>query len=628
MTKSMKKRLYRLIVGAALWALPLDFLGVAWIGVGKIFLAYLIVSYDILLKAGRNILRLNALDENFLMTVASLGAFLIGEAHEALAVMLFYQVGELFQDYAVGKSRKSVASLMDIRPDEATVLTDGAAQTVFAGDVPVGSVILVRPGQRVPLDGVLLSEACVLDTAALTGESLPQQIERGDMVYSGSVNLDQAIEVRVTSDYENSTVGKILDLVENASAKKSAPEKFITRFARVYTPIVVALAVLLAAIPPIFAGWVTFPTWLSRALTFLVVSCPCALVISIPLSFFGGIGGASKMGVLIKGGNALEALAKVHTVAFDKTGTLTQGSFTLTACESVDQSFDDAEILRIAAHVESVSTHPLARSIVSAYESAGGQIDLSVVRDVVEISGKGVRACVNGAVYLCGGREFAAAQGAPVDKMQDKRAGAVLYLVQLGASPCVCGVLTLQDQLKPDAQAAVEALKSFRVRSLVCLTGDSEENARAAAQQLGLSGYYARLLPENKVERVEALREKLPAGRTLAFVGDGINDAPVLARADVGVAMGALGSDAAIEAADVVLMHDAPSRLADTIRLAKFTMRIARENILLALGVKVAVLILSAFGLAGMYAAVFADVGVAVLCILNAMRTLAVKRFS
>jgi len=624
----MKKRLYRLILGAALWALPLDFLGNPWISVGKIFLAYLIVGYDILIKAGKNILRFNALDENFLMTVASLGAFLIGEAHEALAVMLFYQVGELFQDYAVGKSRKSVASLIDIRPDEATVLTGGAAQTVFAGDVPVGSVILVRPGQRVPLDGVLLSESCALDTAALTGESLPQHIERGGTVYSGSVNLDQPIEVRVTRDYDNSTVGKILDLVENASAKKSAPEKFITRFARVYTPIVVALAVLLAVIPPIFAGWATFPDWLSRALTFLVVSCPCALVISIPLSFFGGIGGASKMGVLIKGGNALEALAKVHTVAFDKTGTLTQGSFTLTACESADPSLVDAEMLRIAAHVESVSTHPLARSIVGAYESMGGQIDLSNVRDVIEIPGKGVRACVNGAVYLCGGREFVAAQGVPIGDLQDKHDGVVLYLAQLGDSPRVCGALTLRDQLKPDAQAAIESLKALRVRSLVCLTGDSEENARAAAQQLGLSGYYARLLPENKVERVEALREKLPAGRTLAFVGDGINDAPVLARADVGVAMGALGSDAAIEAADVVLMHDAPSRLPDAIRLSKFTMRIARENILLALGVKIAVLILSAFGLAGMYAAVFADVGVAVLCILNAMRTLAVKRFS
>lgn len=621
MSKSMKKRVIRLAVGALLWALPLQRLAggrpaADYLAVARMAAAYLIIGYDVLYSAVRNLCRGNALDENFLMTLASVGAFIVGETNEAVAVMLFYQVGELFQDYAVGRSRKSVAALMDIRPDEASVITGDTVKTVYAGDVAVGSAILVRPGQRVPLDGQLESADAVLDTSALTGESIPARVTRQGEIYAGTVNLGQAIEIRVTKAYEDSTVSKILDLVENAAAKKSAPERFITRFARWYTPAVVTLAVLLALVPPFFYGGSTFSDWLHRALTFLVVSCPCALVISVPLSFFGGIGGASRAGVLVKGGSALESLSKLHTIVLDKTGTLTRGEFTL--CGTHQAQIDPDTLLSIAAHAESASTHPLARSIVCAYQAQGGILEHSRVARAQDITGRGVRAVVDAQDVLCGSASLLEENGVNVPENLPTDA-AVVCVARGGA---FLGCLLLTDAPKPEARQALAALKAQRVARTVMLTGDMQPAAQRVADALGIDEVYAKLLPQDKVSRVEALEQSLPAGRTLAFVGDGLNDAPVLARADVGIAMGGLGSDAAIEAADVVIMNDALDRLGAAVRLSRFTMTIARENIALALGVKAGVLVLSALGYAGMYAAVFADVGVAVLCILNAMRTL------
>ncbi|WP_172136433.1 heavy metal translocating P-type ATPase [Adlercreutzia sp. ZJ473] len=587
---------------------------------------YLIAGYDVLVKAARGIMRGNAMDESFLMTVATVGAFALvlfpdTEPHmaEGAAVMLFYQVGELFQSYAVGKSRKSIADMMDIAPEFANIMVDSELTQVDPFEVSPGDEIIVKPGERIPLDGVVVQGASQVDTAALTGESVPRQARENDEVISGCVNLTGALTVRVTKPFEDSTVSRILELVENASEKKARTENFITRFARYYTPVVVGVAVLLALIPPVVlgGGWAD---WIQRGLVFLVVSCPCALVISVPLSFFGGIGGASRVGILVKGSNYLEALAQVDTVVFDKTGTLTNGTFAVTAVETAG-ALTREELLDLAAHAEAYSNHPIAASVRTAYGSA---LDHARVEDVEEVSGHGVRATVDGQEVLVGNGKLMRAHG--VTWEENAVAGTVLYVAKGGA---YAGCIVIADELKEDAAAAIAALHEAGVRRTVMLTGDRADVARAVASDLSIDEFHAELLPQGKVEQVERLLEAnagASAKAKLAFVGDGINDAPVLTRADVGIAMGAMGSDAAIEAADVVLMDDRPSQIARAIRVARKTMRIVRQNIAFALGVKFAVLILAAFGIANMWMAVFADVGVAVLAILNAMRAMSVKK--
>lgn len=576
--------------------------------------AYLVLGLHVLGKALKNIVRGQIFDENFLMSIATLGAFAIGEYPEAVAVMLFYQIGELFESYAVGKSRSSVAALMDIRPDYANLFRENEESVkVSPWDVCVGDVIVVNPGEKVPLDGYVLSGESTLDTSALSGESLPGNVGVGDEVLSGSINLSGVLHVKVQKPFEESTVSKILDLVENAAAKKSTKEKFITRFASVYTPIVVACAVLLAVVPPMIVGWASFTTWFYRALEFLVVSCPCALVISVPLSFFGGIGGASRVGVLVKGGNDLESLSRMRTVVFDKTGTLTKGVFAVVQINSV--GIDDDELLRYAAYAESFSPHPIARSLKRAYKK---NIDQTLVHDVQEQSGRGVSAVVEGKTVLCGNALFMMQHQIDYKSIDD--IGSVVYVALDG---CFAGSIVISDVLKDDSKTALQALKRAGVKKMVMLTGDNQKIADHVAEQLGLDGCYGELLPQDKVEKVEMLLKEKPANDVLAFVGDGINDAPVLSRADVGIAMGALGSDAAIEAADVVVMTDELSKIAQAMQIAKKTMRIANQNILFALGIKIGVLVLIALGLVNMWAAVFADVGVSVLAILNALRALA-----
>lgn len=585
---------------------------------------YLIAGYDVLLKAARNIGNGQVFDENFLMTIATVGAFALvlfpdSQPHmaEGAAVMLFYQVGELFQGYAVGKSRQSIADMMDIAPDFANVMRDGKLVQVDPYEIGIGDEIVVKPGERVPLDGTIVEGSTQLDTAALTGESVPRHVEEGAEVISGCVNMTGKITVKVSKPFEQSTVSRILELVESASEKKAQTENFITRFARYYTPIVTIGALVLAVLPPLLFGQ-SWSDWIERGLTFLVVSCPCALVISVPLSFFGGIGGASRLGILVKGGNYLEALSHTETVVFDKTGTLTNGSFNVVAVHpDAAAEVDPDLILSIAAHAEAYSDHPIAVSVKEAFT---GEIDQSRIADVREEGGHGVRAVVDERVVLVGNDKLMREEGIAYHDCE--LTGTILHVSIDGK---YAGHIIIADVLKEDAAECIKRLHAAGVKKTVMLTGDRAEVAKAVAEKLGLDEYHGKLLPEDKVNQVERLLGETSEKGKLAFVGDGINDAPVLTRADIGIAMGAMGSDAAIEAADIVLMDDKPSKIASAIRIARKTMRIVWQNIVFALGVKFAVLVLAAVGLATMWLAVFADVGVAILAILNAMRCMRVK---
>lgn len=606
MTRRQKKTLCR-ILAAALLTLVAALLPLEGIWRGLAFaVPYLVIGWDVLWGAVRNIANGQVFDEKFLMAVATLGAFATREYPEAAAVMLFYQIGELFQSVAVGRSRKSIAALMDIRPDLARVLRDGEERELDPEEVAVGETLLVRPGEKIPLDGTVLEGSGSVNTAALTGESLPVDVAPGDRVISGSISLTGLLKIRAESAYAESTVARILELVENSSEKKARIENFITRFARWYTPFVVVSALLLAVLPPLL-GQGAWREWIQRALIFLVVSCPCALVVSVPLSFFGGIGGASRDGVLVKGANYLEMLDRVDTVVFDKTGTLTQGRFAVDAIHP--QEVTAEELLDIAAAAESYSSHPVAESVVKAHE---GDIDRSRIGAVEELAGMGVKAVVDGKTFYVGNGRLMEQVGAAWHECH--LPGTVIHIAEDGR---YMGHIVINDQLKPDAAEAIRKLKSLGVKRTVMLTGDSEKVARAVGKELGVDEIHAGLLPAQKVERVEQL---LAEGCRVAFVGDGINDAPVLSRADVGIAMGALGSDAAIESADIVLMDDKPSRLPLAKRLARRTMRIVHENIVFSLAVKFGILILSALGLTNMWWAVFGDVGVLILATLNAMR--------
>ena len=642
MTRKQKKTLWRILISALLllaaallpdqiypgeywvvdftgqWTPPADWLaaGYTWYDFGIVkplayLIPYLVIGWDVLWKALRNIKNGQVFDENFLMSLATVGAFACGEYGEAVAVMLFYQVGELFQSVAVHRSRRSIAQLMDIRPDFANVEREEGLVQVDPEEVQVGELILVKPGERVPLDGTVEEGTSALDTAALTGESLPRDVGVGDEVVSGCVNLSGALRVRVKKPYGQSTVARILDLVENSSAKKARSEQFITRFARVYTPAVVVAAVVLAVLPPVL-GFGTWNMWFTRALNFLVVSCPCALVISIPLSFFGGIGGASRRGILVKGGNYLETLARTQTVVFDKTGTLTQGKFSVT--QILPQGMEEGELLEKAALAEGYSTHPISQAI----RRQAGELDLSRLGEVEELAGMGVRAQVDGCAVLAGNRKLMAHFAISLPQGEDP-VGTVVHVAVDGV---YAGCLVIADQVKPGAAEALEQLKKAGVSRTVMLTGDAPQVGEAVGRALGLDQVHAGLLPGDKVEWVERLLAEKAPGTALAFVGDGINDAPVLSRADVGVAMGAMGSDAAIEAADVVLMDDDLSKLPQAVAIARKTLRVVKENTIFAIGIKLAVLVLSAFGLVGLWWAVFADVGVSVRAILNASRML------
>ena len=619
MTRKQKKMLVRIAVSAVLLIAAVL---VPYQGLWRFALflpAYFVIGWDVLWRAVRNIAHGQVFDENFLMALATVGAFCTGffgqgEYPEAVFVMLFYQVGELFQSYAVGKSRKSIASLMDIRPDYANVERDGKLLQVDPEEVAVGDTITVKAGEKIPLDGLVLEGSSLVNTSALTGESVPRQVRPGDSVISGCVNQNGLLRVQVTKAFGESTVQKILDLVENASSKKAKAENFITKFARYYTPVVVFCALALAVVPPLFVG--DWTGWVQKALIFLVVSCPCALVISVPLSFFGGIGGASRQGILVKGGNYLEVLADTELVVFDKTGTLTKGVFQVTAIHPEGVSQQD--LLELAALAESYSDHPISRSLKEAW---GKALDTARVGQVEELSGRGVRAQVDGKEVWAGNGKLMEEIG-----LAYRPSGQVGTVVHVAAEGRYLGYILIADEVKPDAKEAIAALKAQGVKKTVLLTGDAKDVGEAVAQELGLDEAYTQLLPGDKVERVEALlQETSPKGK-LAFVGDGINDAPVLSRADIGIAMGALGSDAAIEAADLVLMDDKPSKIAKAMEISKRTLRIVRQNIVFALAVKLLVLMLTPFGLANLWEAVFADVGVMVLAILNASRALQVGR--
>ena len=640
MNKKQKKWLKRILLALALFftVMALDELGVL-VGIfgepGALYasftlylIPYLIAGHDVLLKAWRNIRRGEAFDESFLMAIATIGAFAMiffpeTEPHmaEGAAVMLFYQVGELFQSYAVGKSRKSIAAMMDIAPDYANIERDGAIVEVDPDEVQVGDIIVVKPGERVPIDGVVVGGTSQLDTAALTGESVPRHIEMGGEVISGCINMTGVLRIRTTKLFGTSTVSRILELVENASEKKARTENFITRFARVYTPIVTLAAVAIAVVPPLL-GMGAWAGWILRGLTFLVVSCPCALVISVPLSFFGGIGGASRLGILVKGANYLEALAQVDTVVFDKTGTLTSGTFGVVGVHPAG-AIDSNQLLAMAAHAEAFSDHPIALSVKKAYldetpADSGRIIDQARIEDAAEESGHGVKATVDGHAVLVGNDKLMSAHG--ISCPDCELTGTILHVAIDGS---YAGHIVIADTVKDDAAQAIADLHAAGVERCIMLTGDREDVARSVASDLGLDEYHAQLLPGDKVEQVERILDS--ARGNLAFVGDGINDAPVLTRADVGVAMGAMGSDAAIEAADIVLMDDKPSNIARAIRVARKTMRIVHQNIVFAIGVKLLILALAAVGIANMWLAVFGDVGVAVIAILNAMRAMNVK---
>ena len=578
-------------------------------------IAYIIVGYDIVLKAVRNIFKGKVFDENFLMTVATIGAFCIGEFPEAVAVMLFYQIGELFQSYAVDRSRKSVASLMDIRPDYANVYREDEIERVDPDEVNIGEIILVKPGEKIPLDGIVVDGESMLNTQALTGESVPRKVTVNDEVLSGCINNDRILKIKVSKEFEESTVSKILDLVENASSRKSKSENFISKFAKYYTPIVVIVSVALAVIPPLVIKEALFSDWLYRALSFLVVSCPCALVISIPLSFFGGIGAASKIGVLIKGSNYLEALASAEIVVCDKTGTLTEGVFKVQKIDAI--GYSDDELLRYAAYAEGFSNHPISISLKQAYNK---EINEKLVTETQEISGKGVLAKVDGKMVLVGNEKIMKEYNIKFQKSEET--GTIVYVA---INDEFAGTILIADKIKEDSYKAVKLFKNNNVRKVVMLTGDRDNISESVANELNLDEYHAELLPQDKVSWVEKLMTQKSSGGKLIFVGDGINDAPVLALSDIGVAMGGLGSDAAIEAADVVIMTDEPSKIASSVQISKKTMRIVKQNIVFAIAVKIGVLILSAFGVSTMWEAVFADVGVSVLAIVNALRVLRIK---
>lgn len=575
---------------------------------------YLVLGAPVLAKAGRNIRAGHIFDENFLMCVATIGALCLAEFPEAVAVMLFYQIGDLFEDYAVDKSRDSIAEMMDICPEQAYIERNGEIEAVDPDEVAIGTTIIVRPGERVPLDGIIVKGETELDTAALTGESLPRNVFTGDPIASGSINLSSTIYIKTIKEFEESTVSRILELVEDAASEKAPMENFITRFARYYTPIVCLLALLIAIIPPFFTNF-AWGEWVQRALIFLVVSCPCALVISVPLSFFGGIGGASKRGILIKGSNYLEALSHVKTILFDKTGTITKGAFSVSKISPIGMSAED--LLRIAAIAEAYSNHPIALSIRKEHEAP---LDLDLVSETTEIAGQGIRCVIDGQVVLAGNARLMEANGIKASLKETKTT--VLHIAIDGT---YCGSIEVEDMIKEDSVAAIARIKELGIRHTVMLTGDREEVADHIAKEAGLDEYHAGLLPEGKIDFLRSYLEEAPKGEKIAFVGDGINDAPALIRSDVGIAMGAMGSDAAIEAADIVFMDDKLSRLADGIGISRKTMRIVYQNIVFALGVKLLVLLMAALGIANMWEAIFADVGVSVIAILNAMRALKVK---
>ena len=615
MTKKMKKKLIRIIISFILLVLAFILkLDNTIINNILFIISYLIVGYDIVLKALRNITRGKVFDENFLMTIATIGAFFIGEFPEAVAVMLFYQVGELFQSYAVDKSRKSVAALMDIRPDYANVYRNEEIEKVNPNDVNIGEIILIKPGEKIPIDGVVVEGSSLLNTLALTGESMPRSVTEGDEVLSGCINNEEILKVKVTKEFGESTVSKILDLVENASSRKSKSENFISKFAKYYTPIVVIIAILLALIPPLLTD-TTFKTWIYRALSFLVVSCPCALVISIPLSFFGGIGASSKIGVLVKGSNYLEALANTEIVVCDKTGTITEGIFKVQKVDAV--GYSDEDLLRYTSYAENYSNHPIALSIKEAY---GKDINEKLVTKTKELKGMGVIAKVESKEVLVGNEKLMEEYN--IDYIKSNDIGTIIYIA---IDKKYAGSITISDKIKEDAYKAVKEFRENNVKKIVMLTGDREEISKNVSKELKLDKYYAELLPQDKVKKVESLMQEKSEYGKLVFIGDGINDAPVLALSDIGVAMGGLGSDAAIEAADIVIMTDEPSKLANAIKISKKTMQIVKENIIFAITVKILVLILSAIGIATMWAAVFADVGVSVIAIINALRILRVK---
>lgn len=620
MTKKMKKKLIFILVALVLFIGALLCPAVLQeelpiLQTILFVLAYLLVGFEVLKKAFRNLLKGHVFDENFLMSVATLGAFGIGELEEAVAVMLFYQVGEFFQSYAVDKSRKSVAALMDIRPDYANVYRNGEIIKVNPDDVNIGEMILVKPGEKVPLDCTVVAGDGMLNTLALTGEATPRHVGENDSVLSGSISIDGTLKLKVDKEFGESTVSKILELVENASSRKSKSENFISKFARYYTPIVVGIAVLLAFVPPLFLGWNTFSTWIYRALSFLVVSCPCALVISIPLSFFAGIGASAKRGILIKGSNYLEALSKTKMIVCDKTGTLTEGVFQVQEVDAI--GYSDAELLKFAAYAEYYSNHPISLSLRNAY---GKDIDEVRITKNKEFSGKGVESIVDGKKVLVGNEKLMTEKKISITK--NEKMGTIVYVAIDGK---FAGSIVIADKIKEDAYVAMKRFRDYSI-DVVMLTGDRENISQSVANELGITRYHSELLPQQKVELTQKYMNEKEEDEKLVFIGDGINDAPVLAYADIGCSMGGLGSDAAIEAADVVIMTDQPSLVADAISISRKTMRIVTENIVFAIAVKVLVLLLSAIGVASMWAAVFADVGVSVIAILNALRILRIKK--
>ena len=610
-----KKKEVIIIISAVLFAIALFVRMTQNLQLILMLVVYILLGKDTVLKAVKNVEKGDFFDENFLMTVATLGAIMIGEYPEAVAVMLFYEVGELFQGYAINKSRKSIADMMDIKPEYANVIRDNKSIKVDPDEVQIDETIEIKPGERVPLDAIIIKGETTLDTSALTGESLPVEVREGATILSGCINLNALILAKVTKEYFDSTVNKVLDLVENAAAKKSTSERLITRFAKIYTPIVISLAVLLAILPPIISGEYNFRLWIFRALSFLVVSCPCAFVISVPLSFFSGIGAASRAGILIKGGNYLEILSKVDTVVFDKTGTLTKGVFNVQKVVVIDKSIKEDEFISLVAMAESGSNHPISKSIQKYYNR---EIDKTSINSIKEISGKGIEALINNMKILVGNEKLV---NVPSDLIIDD-IGTILY-VEIDNK--FTGYIVISDEIKKDASKAIKGLKGVGVKKSIMLTGDIEKVGKKVGEELGLDEIYTNLLPQDKVSKFEEIIENKKSKGNIAFVGDGINDAPVLARADVGIAMGAMGSDAAIEAADVVIMTDEPSKIVTAIKSSKKTMKIAMQNIALAFGVKAIALILSALGIADMWMAVFADTGVTILAVLNSFRALKIE---
>ena len=610
-----KKKEVIIIISAILFAVALFLKMSQTIQLILMLIAYILLGKDTVLKAVKNVEKGDFFDENFLMTVATLGAIIIGEYPEAVAVMLFYEVGELFQSYAINKSRKSIADMMDIKPEYANVIRDNKSIKVDPDEVQIDEIIEIKPGERVPLDAIIIKGETTLDTSALTGESIPVEVREGASILSGCINLNALILAKVTKEYFDSTVNKVLDLVENAAAKKSTSERLITRFAKIYTPIVISLAVLLAILPPIISGEYNFRLWIFRALSFLVVSCPCAFVISVPLSFFSGIGAASRAGILIKGGNYLEILSKVDTVVFDKTGTLTKGVFNVQKVVVLDKNIKEDEFISLVAMAESGSNHPISKSIQKYYNR---EIDKNSINSIKEISGKGIEAIINNKKILVGNEKLV---NIPNDVIVND-IGTILY-VEIDNK--FTGYIVISDETKKDAPKAIKGLKDIGVKKSIMLTGDIEKVGKKVGEELGLDEIYTNLLPQDKVSKFEEIIENKKSKGNVAFVGDGINDAPVLARADVGIAMGAMGSDAAIEAADVVIMTDEPSKIVTAIKSSKKTMKIAMQNIVLAFGVKAIALVLSALGIADMWMAVFADTGVTILAVLNSFRALKIE---